>query len=227
MTTRMRIAVRGVVQGVGFRPFVFNVAARLGVRGFVANRVDDVLIEAEAEPPVLASFVDEIRARPPGGARIDDVATEPLQARGEEAFRIVASDERGARSAVIAPDVATCDACVDEILDPASRRFGYAFTSCATCGPRVTIVTGAPYDRARTTMAPFELCDACRREHDDPTDRRFHAQPIACPACGPKVRAPGLRGEAIAAVAAALRDGAVVAVKGLGGYHFALSLIHI
>jgi hydrogenase maturation protein HypF len=214
MTERLRIAVEGVVQGVGFRPFVFGLAERLGVSGFVANRTGDVVIEAEAERPTLEQFLLDLRAKAPHAARVDRVVTTPAEVRGEHAFRIEDS-ELGVGAASIAPDVATCAACVDEILDESSRRHGYAFTSCAACGPRMTIVTGAPYDRARTTMASFAMCDACRAEYENRIDRRFHAQPIACPACGPQLSAT------IESIADAIRAGEVVAIKGLGGYHLA------
>lgn len=214
-TERLRISVEGVVQGVGFRPFVYGLAERLGIRGFVTNRTGDVVIEAEAERPRLEQFLAELRASAPTAARVDRLTTTPTELRGEEAFRIADSDTATVGAAAIAPDVATCAACVAEILDPAARRGGYAFTSCAACGPRLTIVLSAPYDRARTTMASFAMCDACRAEYDDPHDRRFHAQPIACPACGPQLSA------SIDEVASVIRGGGIVAIKGLGGYHLA------
>jgi hydrogenase maturation protein HypF len=206
MTERLRIAVEGVVQGVGFRPFVFGLAERLGISGFVTNRTGDVVIEAEAERPRLDQFLVELRAQAPTAARVDRVTATPAELRGEGAFRIADSDVAASGAAAIAPDVATCAACVAEILDPTARRSGYAFTSCAACGPRLTIVTSAPYDRARTTMAGFAMCDACRAEYENPTDRRFHAQPIACPACGPSLSAP------IAQVANVIRGGGIVAI---------------
>ena len=217
---RLRIEVEGVVQGVGFRPFVFGLAHELGVRGFVSNRAGDVVIEAEAPTAALERFTLALRDRAPAAARVDRIATTHIATRSSDGFTIEASvDEQSA--AAIAPDVATCDACVAEVLDAASRRYGYAFTSCAACGPRLTIITAAPYDRARTTMAPFALCDACRAEHDDPHDPRFHAQPIACPRCGPHLAMDGIAGDAIERAAAAIRAGGIVAIKGLGGYHLA------
>ncbi|HEY4181545.1 MAG TPA: carbamoyltransferase HypF [Kofleriaceae bacterium] len=217
-TTRHVIAVRGVVQGVGFRPFVHAVATRLGIVGFVTNRGGDVAIEAEGPAARLDELVAELRVGPPA-SRVESVVATAIAVRGGDGFEIAASEASG-DAAVIAPDVATCAACVDEIFDARGRRFGYAFTSCAACGPRLTIVTGAPYDRERTTMAPFTLCDECAHEMADPADRRFHAQPIACPACGPTLRFDR-EGDALSGVVAALRDGAIVAIKGLGGYHLA------
>jgi len=215
MTERLRIAVEGVVQGVGFRPFVFGLAERLGVSGFVTNRTGDVVIEAEAERPTLERFLLELRTNAPSAARVDKVVATPAEVVGDQAFRIADSDVETVGAAAIAPDVATCADCVAEILDATARRHHYAFTSCAACGPRLTIVTSAPYDRARTTMAGFAMCEACRAEYEDPSDRRFHAQPIACPACGPALSAP------IATVAETIRSGGIVAIKGLGGYHLA------
>ena len=213
-TERLRIAIEGVVQGVGFRPFVYVLAARHGVDGFVSNRAGDVVIEAEAPRAALDAFVADLRGCAPAAARVDRLIATRAEVRGERGFSIESS-EAGESAAAIAPDVATCADCIAEIEDPAARRFGYAFTSCAACGPRLTIVTSAPYDRARTTMANFAMCAACRAEYDDPIDRRFHAQPIACPACGPTLDTP------VAEAAAALRAGEIVALKGLGGYHLA------
>jgi hydrogenase maturation protein HypF len=220
-TERLRIAVEGVVQGVGFRPFVYGLAGRLGVRGFVANRAGDVVIEAEGDRTTLDRFVAELSNGAPAAARVDRVVTTAAAVRGEPGFQIENSELAAGTAAAIAPDLATCDACVEEIFDPASRRYRYAFTSCAACGPRLTIVTAAPYDRARTTMAPFPMCTACRAEFDEPTDRRFHAQPIACPACGPTLAMDGASGDPLAAAAAAIRAGRIIAIKGLGGFHLA------
>jgi hydrogenase maturation protein HypF len=218
---RLRIAVEGVVQGVGFRPFVFGLAARHEVHGFVTNHGGDVVIEAEAERARLHAFVDELRTRPPVAARVDRVVLQKTELRGESTFSIATSEPDADAIAAIAPDAATCAECVAELRDPASRRYRYAFTSCAACGPRLTIVTAAPYDRARTTMHGFAMCGACRAEHDDASDRRFHAQPIACPACGPRLRVPGCDGDAIELAVNTLARGGILAVKGLGGYHLA------
>jgi hydrogenase maturation protein HypF len=224
---RRAVSVSGVVQGVGFRPFVHRLASRHALAGFVRNRAGDVLIEVEGDPGAVAAFVHELGAHPPPLAKIDELRCSEQTARGEVRFRIEVSDE-GASQVVVAPDAATCDACLRELRDPSSRRHGYPFVNCAHCGPRMTIVTGASYDRERTTMAPFTMCAACRSEYEDPDDRRFHAQPIACPACGPRLSAVDAKGEPlagapIALAAQALRVGRVVAIKGIGGYHLACS----
>jgi hydrogenase maturation protein HypF len=211
---RRRIVVRGIVQGVGFRPFVHRLAARCQIAGFVLNDGVGVLIEAEGDEASLARFVSAITAEAPVIARVDSVELEPVAARGEHGFRIEASRPSAGTSPIPA-DLATCDDCLRELFDPADRRHRYPFINCTQCGPRFTIATGAPYDRARTTMAGFELCADCRREYEDPADRRFHAEPIACPVCGPALTLP------IEEAAAMLREGAILAVKGLGGYHLA------
>jgi hydrogenase maturation protein HypF len=224
---RRSVAVSGVVQGVGFRPFVHQLASRHALVGFVRNRAGDVIIEVEGDAGAVDAFVQELGAHPPPLAKVDEMRCTAQPTRGDVQFRIEVSDE-GASHVVVAPDAATCDACLRELRDPAARRYRYPFVNCAHCGPRLTIVRGAPYDRERTTMTSFAMCDACRREYDDPDDRRFHAQPIACPACGPKLRALGpggvlLEGDPIVVAVAAIRAGAIVAVKGVGGYHLACS----
>ena len=204
----------GVVQGVGFRPFVHGLATRLGLAGFVLNDGAGVVVEIEGAPAGLDAFVDALRAEAPSLARIASVAIEPAVPFGEVAFRIAESVASG-RTAAIPPDVATCDDCLRELFDPADRRFRYAFVNCTQCGPRFTIVTRVPYDRPNTTMAGFSMCADCRREYEDPADRRFHAEPIACPACGPRLSMP------LEEAVGLLREGAILAVKGLGGYHLA------
>ena len=186
---RRRIRVTGVVQGVGFRPFVYGVAHRLEIRGFVLNDGDGVLIEAEGEPAALDELERALRDEAPSLARVESVGAEPIAWRGETGFRIEDSAPLG-RRALIPADVATCGDCLRELFDPGDRRHRYPFVNCTQCGPRFTIVTGVPYDRARTTMASFEMCPECRREYEDPADRRFHAEPIACPACGPRLSMP-------------------------------------
>lgn len=225
-TIRRAISVRGVVQGVGFRPFVYGLATRHALGGTVRNDAGRVLIEVEGTKDAVEAFLRRLEAEPPPHARIDEVSTSVRRPCGESAFRIEASQSSAGVEVVIAPDVATCDACLREMRDPTDRRYGYPFVNCAHCGPRYTIVTGAPYDRMRTTMSGFSMCDACRAEFDDPSDRRFHAQPIACPACGPRVRAVEAAGaevsaEPIAFAADAIRAGRIVALKGLGGFHLA------
>jgi hydrogenase maturation protein HypF len=221
---RLRLVVTGIVQGVGFRPFVYNLAVGLGLGGSVRNDPTGVTIEIEGPPGCLEAFQRQLDLHPPPLAVIESVGREELApAGGVGTFTIEASEAAGAnRVALVSPDVATCDDCLAEVRDPADRRAGYAFTNCTNCGPRFTITTDIPYDRPNTTMAGFAMCPACRAEYEDPANRRFHAQPIACPACGPAVRMGELAGAAaIAACAQALAVGQVVAIKGLGGYHLA------
>ena len=208
-------------------PFVYNLAARLRLAGSVRNRVGDVLIEVEGETPALERFLTELADHPPPLARIKSLSWGRLRVQGDCQFRNEASDSGGAGPVFISPDVAACPECIAELLDSGDRRYGYPFLSCTNCGPRLTIITGAPYDRSRTIMAPFAMGDDCRREYDDPADHRFHAQPTACPACGPRLTVLDAEGRAIRTrdplglFAAALRGGTIGAVKGLGGYHLA------
>ncbi len=211
---RRRITVSGIVQGVGFRPHVHQRAGEHGLAGFVVNTAAGVVIEVEGPPSAVAGFAAAVVDRAPPLAVIDDVASQAIACTGAATFEIRAS-EGGAAATLVSPDVATCEDCRREVADPGDRRFGYSFTNCTNCGPRYTIVTTIPYDRPNTTMAGFVMCAACRAEYEDPADRRFHAQPVCCPTCGPQLDAP------IADIAAALRAGEVVAVKGLGGYHLA------
>ncbi|GII83697.1 carbamoyltransferase [Sphaerisporangium siamense] len=227
----------GIVQGVGFRPFVHRLATGLGLHGVVGNDERGVLIEVEGNPEAVAAFTDAVRHRPPPLASVERVTTRPLPVTGEPGFRIVPSTGRDHGRALISPDVATCDDCLRELFDPADRRHLYPFINCTACGPRFTIVTASPYDRAGTTMAPFAMCPACAAEYHDPSSRRFHAQPVCCPACGPRLRLlvpagtedarpPGrwaeVAGDPIAGAANVLRRGGVLAVKGIGGYHLAV-----
>lgn len=189
------------------------------------NRSGAVSIEAEGEPEALERFLEQLVCQPPPLAQVDHVHWERQPARGERGFRIGESQSDAASQIFISPDVATCAGCLAELFDPSDRRFGYPLINCTHCGPRLTIITSAPYDRQRTTMAGFEMCPACRAEYEDPRDRRFHAQPIACPACGPHLEllnAEGKRLDAsdlVGALAEQIRDGRIGALKGLGGYH--------
>lgn len=224
----MEIRFRGRVQGVGFRPTVWRVATEMGLAGTVLNDAEGVLVTLVGHAVDGEGFVRRVRAACPPLGRIDAVATRAAAVAPAEGFAIAAS-RTGPASPEIAPDAATCPACRAEIFDPGARRHGYAFTNCTRCGPRLSIVTGTPYDRARTTMAGFPLCDACAAEYEDPADRRFHAEPIACPACGPRLWIErGGRGQApvagtdLPALAAGwFRDGLIVGVKGIGGYQLA------
>ncbi len=223
---RLRVEVHGAVQGVGFRPFIFRLAADLSLAGWVANGARGVLAEVEGPRAALEDFLARVGAEAPPAARVDALEHAWMPAAGLAGFEIRASDAGGERSTVMLPELATCAACLAEVLDPRERRHGYPFTNCTDCGPRFSIIRALPYDRPRTTMRDFTPCADCRREYEDPLDRRFHAQPIACPACGPRLALWDGRGavqavgdEALAGAAAALRAGRIVAVKGLGGFH--------
>jgi hydrogenase maturation protein HypF len=225
---RLRARVQGTVQGVGFRPFVYRLAHEEGLTGSVLNDEHGVLLEVEGEREAVQRFMLRLDREPPPLAQIDAVSTEAVPVLGEKEFRIVESASAGHPDAPVTADSATCPDCLAELLDPANRRHRYPFINCTNCGPRFTIITAIPYDRAMTTMAGFAMCARCRREYHDPGDRRFHAQPNACPACGPHVwlversRARvSEREAALGDVAAALKNGAIVAVKGLGGFHLA------
>jgi hydrogenase maturation protein HypF len=225
--SRLHVAIEGIVQGVGFRPFVAALASRLSVSGFVGNDTAGVFIEAEAAAETLADFVSALSSESPPLARIDRLSTTDLDPIGGTGFTIVASVAAATRDALVTADAGTCDDCLREIRDASDRRFGYPFTNCTNCGPRYTIVRDVPYDRQRTTMAGFAMCSACQAEYDDPADRRFHAQPVCCHDCGPTLTvldAAGraVEGDAITITAARLRVGEIVAVKGLGGYHLAV-----
>ena len=185
---RRGISVRGIVQGVGFRPFVYALARRHSLSGFVRNDAEGVHIEIEGLPEELDLFLRGLREEAPPLAVVDAVAWHTLSALGETDFRIEESRDGARRQALVSPDVATCDDCLSEVFDPSDRRHRYPFTNCTNCGPRFTITRSVPYDRATTTMSTFTMCPDCQNEYDDPLNRRFHAQPNACPVCGPRVR---------------------------------------
>ncbi|MFD5398399.1 carbamoyltransferase HypF [Streptomyces sp. NPDC127097] len=229
---RRRITVRGVVQGVGFRPFVHTLATELGLTGHVTNTGEGVVAEVEGAPAALARFGERLSGEAPPLAVVETVDGQDIAVAGDTGFRILPSRAHGPSRTLVAPDAATCAACLAELTDPADRRHRHPFLSCTHCGPRFTIVTAIPYDRALTTMDRFPMCPRCAREYADPGDRRFHAQPIACHDCGPRLRlltadpadrtrpphpAPGA--DPVADTRRLLAEGAIVAVKGLGGYH--------
>lgn len=221
----LRLRIRGAVQGVGFRPFVYGLARELDLDGWVRNDSHGVEIEVEGPRPRLESFVLRIAAEKPAPAILQSVAVEWLPAAGHAGFAIRESATRAGTSAVVLPDLATCAECRTELFSPDNRRFRYPFTNCTRCGPRFSIVLALPYDRPSTTMRGFELCPTCRAEYEDPTSRRFHAQPNACSRCGPQILVARATGErraegaaAMAEVATALRQGEIAAIKGIGGF---------
>ncbi len=226
MKKRLRISLRGAVQGVGFRPFVYNLATRLGLKGFVINDSQGVLIEVEGEHKLLMEFMIRLHEEKPPLAHIFSQEVEELKPAGYESFRIEKSDSEGRKEVFILPDVATCDECLRELFDPSDRRYMYPFINCTNCGPRFTIIERLPYDRPNTTMKAFKMCPECLKEYKNPSDRRFHAQPNACPVCGPHVELLTPSGEllakkeeAIDILVESIREGKIVAVKGIGGFH--------
>src|SRR5580698_6405346 len=226
-TVRTAVRVEGVVQGVGFRPFVYSLATGLGLGGLVGNDADGVFAEVEGNPAVVEEFLAALSRDAPPLARIERVTTSAMRPDGTTSFAIAPSQPGARRRTLVSADTATCVDCLAELADPGDRRFGYPFINCTNCGPRFTIVRDVPYDRPRTTMAPFTMCELCAAEYHDPADRRFHAQPTCCPACGPALALTGaagtvLPGDPLAAAADLLRQGKVLAVKGLGGYHLAV-----
>jgi hydrogenase maturation protein HypF len=222
---RVHVAIRGAVQGVGFRPFVYRLARELGLRGWVNNSAAGVFVEAEGPTSVVREFVRRLEDDKPGIAIIQSLEATFLDPICHPEFEIRASTG-GEKSAVVLPDLATCPACVADIFQPGNRRYLYPFTNCTNCGPRFSIIAALPYDRAATTMSRFQMCAECEREYRDPADRRFHAQPNACPICGPQLALWSGDGvelaqgnAALAATASAIREGRIAAVKGLGGFH--------
>jgi hydrogenase maturation protein HypF len=223
---RLRVAVRGAVQGVGFRPFVYRLAKVLALQGWVNNSSQGVFIEVEGPPDALKSFLLRLPKEIPPRASIQSLESSYLDPAGYHDFDIRQSDDSGEKTAVVLPDIATCRDCLAEIFDPRNRRYRYPFTNCTNCGPRFSIIESLPYDRPNTTMKAFEMCRDCTAEYEDPYNRRFHAQPNACSTCGPHIElwnAGGLviasHGEAFLTAIDAIRAGKIIAVKGLGGFH--------
>jgi hydrogenase maturation protein HypF len=235
---RLRVTVRGAVQGVGFRPFIYRLATELGLRGWVNNSAQGVFIEVEGPRATIEGFLLRLDAEKPPRSFIQSLESSWLDPKGFENFAIRESDVGGAKTALVLPDIATCPDCCREILDPADRRYFYPFTNCTNCGPRFSIIEALPYDRANTSMKKFTMCPQCQAEYENPGDRRFHAQPNACPVCGPRLELWGHAGtplasresgpvsranlanwRALSGAAAAFREGKIVAVKGLGGFH--------
>ncbi len=223
---RLAIRVRGTVQGVGFRPHVYREAVVRGLVGCVSNDAGGVTIDVQGDDCAVDSFVTALRAEAPAASRVVGLEIDPSDLHAARGFRIVESRIDGERVGPSLPaDLAPCSECLREIHDPGNRRSAYPFTNCTQCGPRYTIVDELPYDRARTTMSHFLMCDACAREYADPGDRRYHAEPTACPRCGPSLRLRTAAGrllataeQALALAAEAIDSGAIVAIKGVGGY---------
>ncbi len=227
MKRRLRLTVRGMVQGVGFRPYVYRLATSMGLTGHVRNDLKGATIEIEGDAQPLQSFQENVAVQLPPLASIWDLTVEKVEPVGDDDFRILESRASGNVEAAVLPDIATCSECAGEILSPDDRRRLYAFTNCTNCGPRYTILRRLPYDRPNTSMSVFTMCPLCRREYDDPRNRRFHAQPNACPVCGPHLSLLDrdgnmVPGEPIEEAARSIADGQVVAVKGLGGFHLAV-----
>jgi hydrogenase maturation protein HypF len=238
MDARVQILVRGIVQGVGFRPFIFSQAQRRALRGRVLNNSTGVLIDVEGESCAISQFIDEIRSSPPPLSVIESVERrDHLTPANYDDFRIVESDAAGEKFVPISTDVATCEDCLKELFDPTDRRYRYPFINCTNCGPRFTIIEDVPYDRDKTTMREFAMCADCRAEYENPLDRRFHAEPTACPACGPRVWLADEDGreiitdaatgeDALAQTRARLLAGQVIAIKGIGGFHLACEALN-
>jgi hydrogenase maturation protein HypF len=222
---RLKVVVRGAVQGVGFRPFIYRLATELDLAGWVLNSAQGVFIEVEGAPAGLREFLLRLEREKPPRAIVQSLESSFLDATGYEKFEIRYSDDAGAKTTLILPDIAPCADCLHELLDPADRRHRYPFINCTNCGPRYSIIEALPYDRAHTSMRGFVQCPACDREYHDPLDRRFHAQPNACPACGPQLElwdgqgtVLAARDEALRGAEEKIRKGAIVALKGVGGF---------
>jgi hydrogenase maturation protein HypF len=227
MKERLHITVHGTVQGVGFRPYVYGLATKNGLAGFVLNDTTGVKIELEGELSALQSFLRALRERPPPLASVERIVCRVLPLKGGSGFEIAGSRVEESRQVRVAPDTAACDDCLRELFDPSDRRYRYPFINCTSCGPRFTITKDVPYDRKRTTMSVFRMCVDCAHEYRDPSSRRFHAQPNACPRCGPRATLLDVNGrevrdeDPISRAAQLLRTGNILAVKGMGGYHLA------
>jgi len=229
---RKKLQVTGIIQGVGFRPFIYNQASQLALKGWASNTGDGVTVDIEGSPSALEAFIETVQKNPPINSKIESLTVTELAVCGYQQFELRDS-ARQQHSMFISPDIATCPACIDELLDPSNRRYQYAFTSCSQCGPRYSIIDALPYDRERTAMHTFPLCQACQREYDNPADRRFHAQTIACPDCGPTVELLTHQGKyladnitAIKQASEALTTGKIVALKGIGGFQLLANATH-
>jgi len=221
------ISINGIVQGVGFRPFVYGLAKRLQIKGQVANTSSGVIIRAEGSESDIDVFCKELSVNPPPLSRITDISIISEQVQGFTEFSIILSQHHADRSTLISPDVSVCEDCLREMNDPKDRRYRYPFINCTNCGPRYTIISDIPYDRRYTSMKKFRMCKECQAEYDNPDDRRFHAQPNACPECGPHVELYDnkknkiISDDPIHHAALLLKQGCILAIKGLGGFHLA------
>ena len=182
-----KIGIKGIVQGVGFRPFIYNLAKKYNLYGYVLNNTSGVSIEVEGEKSLIDEFIENVKKQLPPQAVIFEIKHNEIEPKGYNDFQIRKSDDGEEKFVPISPEIATCKDCLNELFDPDDRRHRYPFTNCTNCGPRFTIVKDIPYDRKFTTMAPFVMCEKCQKEYDDPEDRRFHAQPNSCPVCGPQL----------------------------------------
>ncbi len=230
---RYKIIIKGTVQGVGFRPFVYQLAKAYQIKGTVHNSSQGVIIEAEGKGNSIQRFLNELKKHPSVLSRIKNYQQIELQPIGYTSFQI--SDTHGdeEKEALVPPDIATCKACKHDIFNPQDNHYQYPFTNCTNCGPRFTIIREVPYDRQKTSMASFEMCNRCNKEYYNPSDRRFHAQPVACLACGPHVWITDSTGNKIAenenwleVVWRILQDGKILALKGIGGFHLVCDANH-
>jgi len=225
---RVRYLFTGVVQGVGFRPFIYRIATRHSLSGFVQNRPDGVVVEVEGPADAIHSFMSSVNGELPPLADVSGISSEEVEIKNDKAFRIIESEARGPGKVHITPDIATCGDCLKELFDTADRRFHYPFINCTNCGPRLTIIKDIPYDRINTSMSCFPMCPLCQEEYENPADRRFHAEPNACPACGPSLKLLDGKGKPLSdrdpleKAIKLLLAGYVVAIKGLGGFHLAV-----
>lgn len=227
---RRRYIFYGIVQGVGFRPYLFRMASKHGLGGFVRNTPEGVVLEVEGSRESLAGFFEDVMSNLPPAADVTHVDAQELKSVGEGSFRIIDSDQEGEKEVIISPDIAICDECLRELEDPHDRRYAYPFINCTNCGPRLTIIRDVPYDRPNTSMSCFPLCRDCLAEYMDPANRRFHAEPNACAVCGPRLwladgegrEMVNFQGDPIGGAVEKLREGYCVAIKGLGGFHLAV-----
>ncbi|MBN2046775.1 MAG: carbamoyltransferase HypF [Anaerolineaceae bacterium] len=223
----LQVNIRGIVQGVGFRPFVYGLAIEHNLTGWVRNTSSGVEIEVDGAQPDLETFLRDLRDKMPPLAKIDEIQSEFIASNGFEGFKILSSQPKPGEFIPISPDVTICDDCARELFDPSDRRYRYPFINCTNCGPRYTIIQDIPYDRPKTTMSGFPMCADCHVEYENPLDRRFHAQPVACDLCGPQIwyeeqgEVLGHKEDALTLARQALKDGKILAVKGLGGFHLA------